>query len=619
MNLRYEDPSTSIMFMRSLNGGATWSSPVTIGGDSTDGARPVVGGDGSLVIVWVDRGRNQVLAVRSTDQGATFSNPVTVAAHDDNLNTPPPGIGRSLDFNAAWPRAYSFSNFPSVAVDLSSGPRRGRLYTAWVQQAQGVTGPLAGVVGEQEPNDSPSQATSFSIGQTFVGGVPSSDNGFPTLDYFGFEGQVGQTISLTGREQWEPWPDFIEPGLVVMFCPDSMSNIEMVRTGAVPMGGEVEPPMVLTLPSTGRFYIQQGGAGQYSVSYSVSVSNFAVSPSSVARDHRDAVLTWSDDGGQTWAPLRRISDGPPGFADALPEVAVDDQGRLHVAWYDFRTESHCGSRAVVRWRESTDGGLTFHPSEPISDYASSWHTGDTVPFPGWHMALTTVGSQVHVAWVDGRDRELVDANVGSEIYAASFNPDDVTGTAISRFDAEAAPSGVMLRWRITDDGDVLRFALHHSREADGLFEPVAISLPLPDGRVELDYEVADMGAEPGYLHFYRLEVVKRDGSSVWSTPIRVELPPAARRLAWAAARPNPFASLVQVSLANPGRAHVNVVVHDLRGGVVSQLYEGDLPAGTSRWTWDGRRSDGSTAPPGVYLIRASGDGAEATQRIVRVR
>jgi len=617
--VQYENPKTTIEFSRSLNGGVTWSAPVAIGSDSSDGARAAVDVDGNLVILWVDRGRDQVLSIRSTDQGATFSSPTVVAQHADNLNTPPPGTGESSELNAAVPRSFSFPNFPSLAVDRSASPRRGRLYATWVQQASGESGPVAGTVDEVEPNDSPAQATTFSIGQSLLGGVPSSDFGSSTPDFFGFDGRAGQTVTLTGRSEWYPWPDFIESGLAVVFCPDSMSSVEMVRTSAVPMGGEPEPPMVLTLPSDGRYYVRMTGAKRYSVAYQVSVADFVVSPTSVARDHRDAVITWSDDGGLTWAPVRRVSDGPPGFTDALPEVSVDVQGRVHVAWYDFREESHCGSRAAVRWRMSTDGGLTFHPSQLISDYASSWYTGSTTTFPGWHMAMTTSGTDVHVAWVDGRDRELVDSAVGPEIYAASFSPDVLTATAISRFEGEAAATGVLLRWRIGGDGEDLAFRLHRAADPNGAFETLGMTLPAPDGRVERDYEITDTDAEPGNDYTYRLEIVKRNGESVWSTPITIALPAAIRQLAWEAPRPNPFGDRVVVALANPGRAKVSVAVHDLRGAVVAHLHDGELSAGVTRWSWNGRRTDGTAAAPGVYLLRATGGGMETTRRLVRVR
>jgi hypothetical protein len=104
--------------------------------------------------------------------------------------------------------------------------------------------------------------------------------------------------------------------------------------------------------------------------------------------------------------------------------------------------------------------------------------------------------------------------------------------------------------------------------------------------------------------------------------------------------PNPFpapgslTTCVWFDLART--SDVTLEVLDLRGNVVRTLVpsatvpslhqagrhgraSGDLPNGfgcDERYTWDGIASDGTAVPPGVYLLRLHGDGADVVRRML---
>jgi hypothetical protein len=70
------------------------------------------------------------------------------------------------------------------------------------------------------------------------------------------------------------------------------------------------------------------------------------------------------------------------------------------------------------------------------------------------------------------------------------------------------------------------------------------------------------------------------------------------------------------SLARAGVARVDVF--DVSGRRVRALVSGTLPAGAHERTWDGRDDDGRAVPAGLYLVRARGEGLDATRRVVRL-
>lgn len=107
-------------------------------------------------------------------------------------------------------------------------------------------------------------------------------------------------------------------------------------------------------------------------------------------DVRDVVVMRSSDGGRTWGePVRPVEHGwvYPGCPHAGPDLAVDGDGRLHIAYWTGKPGS-----AGVYYARSDDGGRTFI-SHPIA-------TGESARPAHVQLALADTAGVV-VAWDDG--------------------------------------------------------------------------------------------------------------------------------------------------------------------------------------------------------------------------
>lgn len=94
-------------------------------------------------------------------------------------------------------------------------------------------------------------------------------------------------------------------------------------------------------------------------------------------------------------------------------------------------------------------------------------------------------------------------------------------------------------------------------------------------------------------------------------------PPVAEGIQLGIPAPNPFSRSVRLTLSVPRAvSHAEVVVCSVDGRVVSRLHSGALSAGDRTLEWNGRLANGRRATPGVYFVRATWPGAEATQRTV---
>ena len=127
----------AIKLARSEDAGRTWSAPLTLEGgpDWTNGARPVVGPDGAVHVVWLHSAAVITLHyTRSIDGGRTFAPPEAIAQFAGISDT-----GECPGYLAVEGK-IRVNELPSIAVDAfgsadpeapDHNPEWGRVYVAW--------------------------------------------------------------------------------------------------------------------------------------------------------------------------------------------------------------------------------------------------------------------------------------------------------------------------------------------------------------------------------------------------------------------------------------------------------------------------------------------------------
>jgi len=125
--------SSRILFSKSVDQGATWSSPLKINvvdGDCLDedntvqGAVPAVGPSGEIYVSWA--GPNGIVFNRSNDQGDTWlTNEISIDPMPGGWDFHIPGLDRA-------------NGLPITKCDLSGGPNHGTIYVNWSDQRNGT-------------------------------------------------------------------------------------------------------------------------------------------------------------------------------------------------------------------------------------------------------------------------------------------------------------------------------------------------------------------------------------------------------------------------------------------------------------------------------------------------
>lgn len=105
---------------------------------------------------------------------------------------------------------------------------------------------------------------------------------------------------------------------------------------------------------------------------------------------QDIYFSRSTDGGQTFNPNVRVNDDSGTAGQFNPSLAVDDEGRVHVAWHDLRN-----GHADIYYAVSHDG-VTFSRNIRVND-----DEGEALQF---HPSLAINGrGDVGIAWEDYRN------------------------------------------------------------------------------------------------------------------------------------------------------------------------------------------------------------------------
>jgi len=368
-----------------------------VGSLNNAGSRLAVGPNGEVYCAWesglyggAGQGPASQRVSRSLDLGASFAAPVTAATVIESWFSGPPGANRE----------EQSVEYPSIAVDCSNGPNRGRVYMVWQDAVlMNFGGATTNVAETAANNETPQQAqglpvaTQYKLSGTF--NVINDRN-----DYYSFTANAGEHVRVYVQP---PTGMFPSPWQIAarLRCANPVSGADTLLAAGLRMLGNPAHVLV-SIPTTGTYYLQlERYAGQGSYDAYVRRSSNVVP--SAAIDHRDVVMVSSADGVSGWTVKRRVNDDTGSTDQAFPEVVVDGCGAAHVTWYDRRFDPRCRVQADVMMSASFDGGTTFAPNVRLTTESSSWQVPvDAVPNFGDYIRPYALGTRLYVPWADGR-------------------------------------------------------------------------------------------------------------------------------------------------------------------------------------------------------------------------
>ncbi|MBI1798947.1 MAG: hypothetical protein HYR73_04605 [Candidatus Eisenbacteria bacterium] len=596
----------SIEFRRSTDGGSTWGPIVIMSADSAagyvQGSRPAVGPNGELYVTWEQIGIttpfDHFRIRKSTDQGGSFGPDLNVDDHYANFGTGAPGFNRQ-----------SGITFPSIVVDRTFGPNRGRVYVGWNEAVNWYDDPLGGggSKSEVESNNTSGTANAFTIGQKVRGGIGNTTD----LDWFSFSATQGTTYIF-----WCDSLSFTLAYTMRIFCSNGLTRLQLGGADVNTAGSQGF--LVWTAPTTATYYFRMaynGGTGLYRVETGVD----APSAGERSRDHRDVFVAHSDNG-TTWSTPTRANDDLPRLDDWLPEVAIGADGMPYVMWFDWRdAASNCNGSSQIYLSRSSDGGATWAANQRITTAAtaSDWTNvaSNIAPNQGDYSSMYGDSRFVHPSWADGREGNpnvwSTTIDTGHDMLTCSGDTTVTTGTSLpltfSFANRNQVFSNDFVATLVDDDG-----------WTSGAPQPVTVAA---NASASLVYSVP-VPSPSAPANNFTLTVTNAKGTRSVKCQLHVtvagnvSVTPQSWVFGLRQSSPNPAISSARIDYTLPREGEVKLVIFGLHGERVRTLVSGVRGAGSNFAIWDGRDDRGHGVAAGAYFYRLEAQGQSATRRLV---
>jgi len=206
----------------------------------------------------------------------------------------------------------------------------------------------------------------------------------------------------------------------------------------------------------------------------------------------------------------------------------------------------------------------------------------------------------------------VTAPVAADTFLASQLQFDTDGNPLTQVDTAFIQVGDKILWHVD------AFEFHTVTSGNDSQEPGAGSLfdvPLEPTNKNFLYQFNQTGTFPFFCRPHEFDSMK--GVVVVGTPVSVVPGPPGRRIGFATEpAPNPTTGRIAFRLAMPVAGRAVAEVFDAQGKLVDVPLNQFLDAGVFDAGWNGATRSGARAGAGVYHIRLSLPGYQATRRIV---
>jgi hypothetical protein len=592
-------------FVRSTDGGATWTPPTRVSSDSTyyPGAPSILCGQvaGDVTFFWqqndADPAYVDLFSRHSSNNGVTLGPPVQVMQFPNNPQNSP---NRTLPF-----REY-------VEMDRFNATYAG---TAVCAMAVGLdlthdtfpTVASAASISEVEPNGAATSATLVpAIGDVVRGNISAVSD----TDFYAFDLAAGQQVNTLA----DSIPDFsVSQALILSWVGTDGKSI-LTRTSQTGPGNLY---FGFTAPSAARYYLRVSAfsaPGAYRLRTVVSAPH---APG--ADDQHDIALSrlapggsWT--GGQLMSPLN-----PIGYDENAIAMTSCVDGGLFATYDDF---SVLPGRAVSRrsLRRSSDGGATWSTPATMSSANTDWAavTGNDLG----SADMVTDGVRMYSVWTDGRngDPDVYFQFVYRRLFVLDGSPVETS-----------APPGAVVHFQshVQNADSLENFDVRMDPENDAgwtLAPTDATLAPAQTALLDCAFQVPPT-AVPGDVNmtfYYRPSDNPAAAFGVRSMLVHVLAPAGvqtnnAPTLALAAPAPNPMRSSGELRFSLAHATQADIELYALDGRRVRTLVDGARRAGWQSVMWDGTDARGAPVAPGAYYIRLRTEGHSLIQRFVFLR
>jgi Neuraminidase (sialidase) len=428
----------------STDGGRTWtnrgfSKPPNYGTCVTSDLGPYLGAafasDGTLHLAFTAAAyscqvcSNDLVSATSKDLGATWTYAVI---HKSQLTKFTDNTGATV-MDMEHFSLVRMAVDPKNPNDVYVGARYGRAFRTCPSCGAFDNVPLRSVVATStdggltwsSPVDVSTSMPRSELWETFIPSVTVSSDGtvfafsrektaphdqahpFKPGDPPGTPGAGGRKLMSVSRDHGKTW------------------TTSTIDTSAVACGGGCDwPPVGISDPKTGNLYV-------------------VFSQNRTGSTEADILFIRSTDGGKTWTKPATLNDDQSHLDHFFPGISVAPDGRIDVAWFDFRDDLQYRPNDTIMnetywdvyYTYSSDGGLTWSKNTRVSDRSMNENAGYTLSsnygLMG-PMGVASTNDSTYFAWSDSRAGTVDNPVEDYYFTAAVYNPASLQSVATKK-------------------------------------------------------------------------------------------------------------------------------------------------------------------------------------------
>lgn len=221
-------------------------------------------------------------------------------------------------------------------------------------------------------------------------------------------------------------------------------------------------------------------------------------------------------------------------------------------------------------------------------------------------------------------------------HLTNYNPVTATDTLdetlpveLSSFTANMNNSltGVNLTWVTQSESNLVGYGIYRG-ESDDLSQAIDLNAYITATNTSQTqvYIYTDSDVMPEQTYWYWLESREMNGINGFHGPIcfsvpqqPVQTPQIPIVTGFQSLYPNPFNPDLNIRYALQDDAQVTMVVCNLKGQIIKQLFNGQKSAGLHSLKWDGRDDQGLSCSSGLYFIRMQAGGRIINRKVMLMK